>query len=312
MSLSVYEPLHIDGISLKFKGFERTKLVETRTTSYTVNGQTRTRVDRIPHFEKRIIFRRCVNLHDYKATLNPGIYVYPFKFRLDDRIPGSFSVSHGDASGCIVYKLKAEVVRPGMFQANIKHTQIIPVSTRFDLPIEKIQACKEDNVTRLCCIDMGQLTCSAILDKNAYTAGEVARLIIAIDNTASDVTLDHIAFKLTNSVFIKASSYSETLRITECKNQAPRIPKGETAHISFTLNLPKILNPTTDGYLIRSYYYFEVVMSVPCSKDVVLNLPVTVFARDPDNFIAAVEYPSDRPPKYEASVEISNDMFKVY
>lgn len=312
VSLSVYEPMHIDGINLKFKGFEQTKLVETRTTSYTVNGQTRTRTERIPHSQKRVIFRRRVDLHNYKATLNPGMYVYPFRFRLDDNIPGTFSISQGDASGSIVYKLKAEVVRPGMFNANIKHTQMLHVSTRFDRPIQKVQVSQSANVTKLCCIDMGEVTCSAILDKSAYTAGEVAHLVIAIDNTASDVTLKHISFKLTNNVKMTAGNYSETLRISNCKNQAPGIPKGETAHITFTLNLPQFLNPTTEGFLIHSLYFMEVVMSVPCSTDVVLSCPVTIFAKDPDNYIPKVEYPSDMPPMYEASVEIQNDMFKVY
>lgn len=304
--------MHVDAISLKFKGFEQTQLVETRTVTYTVNGQTHSRTERIPHFEKRVIFRRRVDLHNYKATLNPGIYVFPFKFRLDGNIPGSFYLNQGDSLGKIVYKLKAEVMRPGIFQANVKHTQILPVSTRFESPISKVQACREANVTRLCCIDMGNVTLSAILDKNAYTAGEVANLVIAIDNTASDVSLKHIAFQMINNVRMKSGSYSKTLTNNECTNQAPGIPKGETAHITFALNLPKNLTPTTVGYLIQSHYVLEVVMSVPCSVDVVISLPITIFAQDPDNFFAKVEYPAERPPMYQSPVEIKNDMFKVY
>ena len=312
VSLSVYESMHIDGINLKFKGFEETKLLERRTVTYTVNGKTQSRTETIPHYEKKVIFRRRVDLHSYKTTLQPGMYVFPFKFRLDDNIPGSFNLSRGDAFGQIVYKLKAEVVLPGMFQFNIKHTQILPVSTLFDSPIQRIQSCQESNVTRLCCIDMGVVTCSAILDKNAYTAGEVANLVISIDNTASDVTLDHVAFKLTNNICMKASGHRQTLSISDCKNQAPGIPEGETAHITFTLNLPKILTPTTIGHLIHSNYLFEVVLSVPCSGDVVLRLPITIFAQDPENYIAKVEYPTDRPPMYESAVDIKEDMFKVY
>ena len=170
--MSVYEPMHIDSINLKFKGFEQTKLVETRTTSYTVNGQTRTRTERFL-IRRRVIFRRRVDLHNYKATLNPGMYVYPFRFRLDDNIPGTFSISQGDASGSIVYKLKAEVVRPGMFNINIKHTQMLHVSTRFDRPIQKVQVSQSANVTKLLLHRYGEVKPFGNLDKSAYTAGEV-------------------------------------------------------------------------------------------------------------------------------------------
>lgn len=287
-------------------------MVEKRTVSYTVNGQTHTRTERIPHNQKKVMFRRRVDLLNFKATLNPGMYVYPFKFKLDDHLPGSFNLTRGDAFGQIVYKLKAEVLRPGMFNANIKHTQVVQLSTRLNHPIHKVQATQGANVTKLCCIDMGDVTLSAILDKNAYSPGEVANLVISIDNTASDVTLKHVSFKLANHVTMRANSYAESSRDSACKNQAPGIPKGDTAHIQFSLNLPNILIPATAGSLISSYYEFEVVLSVPCSKDIIMSLPVTIFAPVPVDYIPTIQYPADRPPQYQESVEIRPDMFKVY
>lgn len=244
--------------------------------------------------------------------MNPGIYVYPFKFKLDENIPGSFSMHQGDAFGQIVYKVKAEVMRPGMFTANIKHTQCIQVVSNFQRNIQKVQAMKDAKVTKLCCIDMGNLSCSAILDKNAYSPGDVANLIISIDNTASDVTLKHVSFKLVNRVNMRAKSYSQSFRTINCKNRAPSIPKGETAHINFALNLPPVLTPTTIGALISSYYEFDVVMSVPCSKDIVLSLPVTIFAPVPKDYIPDVQYPNERPPHYQDVVDIKPEMFQFY
>lgn len=286
--------------------------MEKRTVSYTVNGQTQTRTETIPHRQKRIIFRRQFDLLNYKATLYPGMYVYPFKFKLDENLPGSFSMTKGDAFGQIIYKLKAEVMRPGMFQANVKHTQIVPLSTRLSRPIQTIQTSREANVTKLCCIDMGTVSFSAILDKNAYSPGDVANLVLSIDNTASDVTLKHVSFKLANHVSMRANNYSQSFRDSACKNQAPSIPKGDTAHIQFNLNLPYHLTPTTVGTLINSYYEFEVVLSVPCSKDVIMRLPVTIFAPPPLDYIPTVQYSSDRPPQYQQTIEIQPEMFKIY
>lgn len=253
-----------------------------------------------------------MGLINFKATLHPGMYVYPFRFKLDDNIPGSFAISKYNATGRIVYKLKAEVLRPGMFKANVKHTQLLQVSTRLRHPISQIQMAKEANVTKFCCIDMGEVSCSAILDKNAYVPGEVANLVISIDNTASDVTLKHISFKLANHLTMRAKSYSKTFKDNACKNQAPSIPKGDTAHITFSLKLPHNLSPTTHGLLINSYYEMEIVLSVPCSTDIVIALPVTIFAAPPADFIDQVQYPSDRPPQYQETVEIDPNMFNIY
>lgn len=288
------------------------KLVEKRTSIYTVNGQTRSRTECIPHNQKSIMFRRRVDLLNCKATLHPGIYVYPFKFKLDENLPGSFSINKGDTFGKIVYKLKAEVMRPGRFQANIKHTQYVQLSTRLSRPIQSIQTSSEANVTRLCCIDMGSVSLSVILDKNAYSPGDVANLTIAIDNSASDVTLKHVAFKLVNRVNMRANTYSQSFRDSACNNQAPSVPKGDTAHIQFSLNLPYHLTPTTVSSLINSFYEFEVVLSIPCSADVIMRLPVTIFAPAPIDYISTVQYPTDRPPQYQQAIEIKPEMFKIY
>lgn len=258
------------------------------------------------------MFRRRVDLINCKAILNPGIYVYPFKFKLDDNLPGSFRMCHDNSFGQIVYKLKAEVMRPGMFQANIKHTQFIQLSTRLSKPIRSIQMSKEANVTKLCCIDMGNVALSAFLDKNAYAPGDVAELVISIDNTASDVTLKHVSFKLANNVRMRAGTYSQSVRNSTCKNQAPSIPKGDTAHIQISLNLPNNLTPTASGSLINSYYEFEVVLNVPCGTNIIMKLPVTIFAPDPVDYIPIVQYPDDKPPQYQQSIEIRPDMFKIY
>lgn len=221
-------------------------------------------------------------------------------------------MSKGDTMGRIVYKLKAEVARPGMFKANVKHTQMVQISNRLSHPITKIQMTKESNVTSCCCIDMGEISCAAILDKNAYTPGEVTNLIISIDNTASDVTLKHVSFKLANHVSMRAKCYARTFRDSACKNQAPSIPKGDTAHINFSLNIPHDLTPTTHGALINSYYEMEVVLSVPCSSDLTISLPVTIFAVPPQDFTPKVQYPPERPPQYQNSIEINEKMFKTY
>ncbi len=287
-------------------------IVELRTRRITIKGVTTTTIERIPHHEKRIIFRRRFGLVNFKATLNPGVYVYPFRFRLDEQIPGSFYMSNGDAMGRIMYKLKAEVTRPGMFKANVKHTQMVQISNRLLQPITKIQMIRESNVTRCSCIDMGEISCAAILDKNAYTPGEVANLIISIDNTASDVTLKHVSFKLANHGSMRARYYTQTFWNSECKNQAPSIPKGDTAHINFSLNIPNDLTPTTHGILINSYYEMEVVLSVPCSTDLMISLPVTIFAVPPQDYITQVQYPPERPPQYQNAIEINESMFNIY
>lgn len=286
--------------------------MEHRTVTYRVGNQTITRVENIYHNQKKHLFRRRVNLVNFKTTLNPGIYVYPFKFKLDENLPGSFVLRSGNSFGQIVYKLKAEILRPGMFQANIKHTQTVQLSTRLSHSIQKVQLSREANVTRLCCIDMGSVSLSAILDKNAYSPSDTAKLIISIDNTASDVTLKHVSFKLVNRVYMRAMSYSQSFSHSACKNQAPGTPKGDTAYIEFSLNLPHDLYPTTVGALINSYYEFEVVLSVPCSKDVIINLPVTIFALPPVDYIPTVEYPTDKPPQYQDAVDIKPEMFKIY
>lgn len=288
------------------------KLVEQRSRTTTINGQTQTVTYSVPHYSKKHLFRLHVDLLRARGVLNPGIYVYPFSFKLQERLPGSFNFKRGDASAKIIYKLKAEVMRPGMFQSNVKNTTIVPIISKLTRTIQKVQAVKEATVTRLCCIDVGDIKCSAILDKNAYSPGEVAHLIVSLDNTASDVSLKHVSFKLANSIRIFAGSYSQAFKETVCKNQAPGIPKGDTAHIDITVDLPRVVSSTTASSLISSLHSFDVVMSVPCSTDITLSLPVTIFEVIPSDYVANVEYPADKPPHYQSTMEIQPEMFKIY
>lgn len=310
--------------TLSFIRFTLAALIKRETRSTTVNGTTTTYTVTIPKNQKRAIFRKKVVLHAYKAILNPGRYVFPFKFTLDSHIPGSYYVHHGESKGSIAYKLKAEVAIPGMFKANIKHTQFIHVGALLYHPIKVIQTQKDANVTYMCCFDMGQVTCSAIIDKNAYVPGETATLTLYIDNTTSDVNLKHVSFKLLNNINLTALDYSESFQTVACENKIPSIPKGETAHVVFPLTFPHSLSPSTSGYLIRSTYEFAINLSIPCSSDVTLNLPVTVYnaaslpvqpsiASANSSFtMPNMASPGGPPPQYENPFDIKADMFKNY
>lgn len=224
--------------------------------------------------------------------MNPGIYVYPFSFRLQSQLPGSFSIEKPDFSGQITYKVKAEAVRPGMFASNLKSLQFINVINPHTGPLYKVQKSRELNVTKCCCIDMGTVEVSAIVDKNAFHPGQVVKVIAAVDNTSSDVSLQNVSYSLQNQVFLKTADYIQERTSVISSNEAPKIKKGDTAYIEFSFALPYVMNPSMNSNIVNSFYILKVILSVPYSSNLEVELPIRIYDLLPvDNNVPAPIYP---------------------
>lgn len=168
-------------------------------------------------------------------------------------------------------------MRVGDQYLEVSPSQTIPIHQPLDFPIQSIQALKDANITRFFCIDMGHISCSAILDKNVYKPGETAELNLSVDNLASDIDLKVISFKLMHiCVAVIADDYKRVSHNVKCENRAPCVPRNQIAKIDLQLKLPDDLIPSARGELVKSKYKIEIEIQVPYSPNVILTLPIKI------------------------------------
>lgn len=296
ISLSITEPLQVDGIYLKVKGFQQvhfTKQVARSVYDANAPGKHRTVYDTVVCQEKQVFLRRMFCIYSVKSTLMPANFIFPFEFVLDHGLPGTFSFNTDSRTlfARSVYKVKAEVVVPGMFKFNLKHNQEIIVNEPFQQKIRRTEAFKEENVTFCCCISQGHVSMAASIDKNAYAPGEQCLLTLTVDSQDCKVDIDRITFSLTQSLILRAGNSTHSDTFTLIRNTAPRVRAGTSTTRTIPLTLPTNCYASCSSSLISSQYSLRVQLEVPWCSDVILSVPVQIYAPVSEDYVSTVKYP---------------------
>lgn len=296
VTLSVSEPLHVDGIYVKVKGYQFVRFRKSiPRTVYDPNAPNneRTVYEDVTFQEKDVFFKRMFCIYSVKSTLMPANFVFPFDFVLDHGLPGAFIFNNASSAtyGRVLYKVKAEVVVPGMFKFNLKHNQEVIINEPLRQQISRSDSFKEENVTFCCCISKGHVSMAASIDKNAYSPGEQCKLQLMVDGKECQVDIDQISFALHQSVTMRAGGekFYETRKLIQ--SNTPRVPAGGSTTRTIPLNLPYDCTPSCRSSLITCEYTLRVRLSVPWCSDVDLVVPVHIYAPPSANYVAQVVYP---------------------
>lgn len=277
VSLTIIEPIHIDSVFIKIKGFEEVSFTEIVTTT-TVGKGGGTSQRSVRRHEIEVFMKRKYCIHNYKCTLPTGNFVFPFEFQLEHRLPGTFTFKDQGNQGSIRFKIKAEVTIPGFFKSNIRHSQNILICQPLDSVLMSFNSYKESNVTFLCCIPKGKVTVAANIDRNAYGPGDLVNVRLIVDNSASKVDLDGCDLKLIQNVNLNAEGRNRFVSKMIAETKSAHVKKGDNADRIIQLVIPKNAGPSTNGNLIQCSYDLQVSMVVPWSLDVNLKQPVQIFA----------------------------------
>jgi hypothetical protein len=306
VTLSVVQPLHVDGIYLKISGSEMTEFDAAR--SRTVRDSHDPQKTRVETYTVRVddchtFFRRRYCIYSTKSTLSGGNFVFPFQFQLDPKLPGTFEICnkrqysrHLQAS--VGYQVKAEVAVPGLLKPNLYHSQEILINEPLRSMLMSSDTLKEAKVTFLCCIPKGTVTMSANIDRNAYSPGETVQLHLIVDNSESQVDLEAFTLKLRKDLSVRAGSDTYSAGGTVIKSSSPGVKAGERADRYIQLSLPHEAEPSTRSKLIDCEYELNVVLKVPWSPDVITKQAVQIVAAQRQDYVAHLQYP----PNWEPSV----------
>jgi hypothetical protein len=298
--LELEDSVDVDKVYVKIKGKEK---VEWEEVWYEQLFETRDDGEKVPtekeehvneYDEKESFFKKkVVILPDGDTTLGAGKYAFPFQLELPERgkkgskLPGSFAIKQGhDRFGWrnvrgqtrklkakIEYSLKAVVDLDD--SKDLEYKMDITMFPERPETIATPSDTKDASVMFCCCINRGDLTMSATIDKNVYAPGETAHAILTVDNrSALEVTA---MVELNRILRLKADGHHITDRREYHLGRFDTIAPGEEKTVKMEFKIPNML-PTTDGRGVDCVYVLDIVSELQCAPDIELHFPINVFS----------------------------------
>jgi len=300
-------------VFLKLKGKEFCAFTQTQSQSYTENENgvqvTKHRDIDVPYDETREVIKMIVPMLSW-AVLLPGQYTIPFAFMLPADLPSTFHQEGNKYIGDISYVLTAIMEPPMSGQKKIKHKQAFVVRQPIKSAMQGVGSDVKNELKCCGCQSMGSVTLKAKFEKNFYAPGEVAQVILQLDNTESKAANEAINFSLKQKLTMKAKGKEETKDFVKVQRSLTEgVPVGAVSDSNFiALNLPPfkaeewspiktidllkhlqslkdnndVLNSATRGKFITSEYYLEVAcpMNGCCLNIPAISCPIEIYYPD--------------------------------
>jgi len=232
---------------------------------------------------KRDLFKVKIALRQFERSLvTPGQYEFPFTTVLPTNLPGTFTISTGTLNAKVSYKIKAEIVAPGMLKGYLRFKQYLIIQPRpfrrqpHELIVQDVQSVK------MCgCFSKGAVSMTARIEKDIYRPGEEAHVILQMNNQSrTDFRL--VELSLHKYIEMRDSGhrrYSRDITVFSTSTQgvaAHEMQQGSDAR-RLTLHIPPDLEPTALGGIVRCEYMLEVRRKAPSLiSDLIAMLPITV------------------------------------
>lgn len=279
--LNLYTLFPGNQLFIKLKGDEYAHFVD-RETRQLQNGQTEFidihRKEKINHCSYRIpVFQW--------GTLNPGQYVFPFSFQLPPQLPATFFQCGNRYIADISYHIDAELQPFNFNESKLKYKQRFVIRDPIKQPIGQVSDQRTIQLTSCCCKGQGASTLSVTFEKNCYSPGEVAKVLIKLDNSQSSLDNTAINFSLNQQLTIRIGNHSFNRTFTVVQRSLGGVQKNQVSEQHYTeLQLPTfqtgdfwamrgndlekrlinetdphgVINNSTHGRLVESRYFLDV------------------------------------------------------
>ena len=217
-----------------------------------------------------------------ETTLEPGLYVWPFRIALPPTITDA-SVEHH--LGHVRYELKAYVDMPWdmdiEFSRPLHVVPRMPLSSRPDLLVP-VSDEKQTEINRWCCIPNGSIEVTAVCGKRGVVPGVQIPVTVHIENNSGE-TITGITLALVEHLdFFACGEHRADERELAVLEYNQRVKAHARAHeIPLSLSIPAGLpNPSFDGrYIRRSHLIIvRVLIDGIFTSDIDLSFPVVAFS----------------------------------
>ena len=234
--LKLNETVEASALCLKFNGTEQCQWPETRTES-NLQGEMKT-VTEIYKGENRIAHWKFPIFIFTEGLIEAGDYSFPFQFHVPSNIPGTFHLERGKKKASINYNLIALI--EGASRKIEKSVMQVQIAQALTTPIHAVVSDVQAHITTWCFFKQGEVHLKANFSKNAYAPGEIAEIIVEVDNTNSRIAVSGIQGTLYRMLRLKSNTErthasKDSINHTEIFQ---RVPSGESQSIRMNLSIP--------------------------------------------------------------------------
>jgi len=262
---------------LKLKGKEAVYFVGTTKDDKTNPSQDL-------QSENKTIIRQDFPIHTW-TSLNSGQFIIPFEFMFPHSLPPSFHQRGFQYSAFVAYHIKAYIKPHDKKVPKLKCKQSVIVRESMRGSMQGFSNQIKTQLQVCGCVSQGTNVLKAHFAKSSYIPGEVAQVVMHLDNSQSGLNNKKIICALKQRLKITVKGKTREQVFTKVFREVPGVPTKRFSENNYlALNLPPLqeeptfedknqyslstllkqkesdftISSTTHSKLITSEYYLEV------------------------------------------------------
>lgn len=229
VSLEVNTPIQATDLELKFLGGEFVHFVQLEKEHIEEIDEDGNKVskqqDRYGNYSQNRVFYNFKNsIYEFQRSgtevgiIEPGQYQFPFSFVLGAETPSTFSYSwknHGHrCNATIQYIITANILdknrglrQGGGIAGNLAHKELIVVPR--DDGLGRNRRMEVTETISQCCQSHGESKLVAYFEKDRYSIGSTAFIVLEIDNRFCNAAIKDVDVKFTQKLSFKAQGQEQ-------------------------------------------------------------------------------------------------------
>lgn len=230
VQVSLVKPFPNDTLYLTISGTEKTQFVFEQR----VNTGRGVIVTHDKHKGKNTFYEHLIPLYKHESGSFPaGQYSFPFSFKLDEDLIGSFALDYFNFGyacfGKVVYKIKAGFKDQASKKTFFKKTKFYVNALQKSPPSEQISD-YDKQLRGYCYINIGTYRIHVHLDKDKFVSGDTCSMTIEVDNTDAKRNAKNLKCQLYQVTTLKNTKCSKTDYVNHLLSDETLagIPKGES------------------------------------------------------------------------------------
>jgi len=263
VSLHVEEPFDCDKVVIRFKG--KLKIM------FTYDGKTY-------FWDTYEVVEKFVTLSEFKETMMPGAYSYPFEVQTDDDLPGSTRYREWNVKHQVQYKIDGTVQVGDKYCKELKvKKEVKIVENAKNLPApEPVTVTEERDAKILWAFNKGKLIITAKIPKNVYKVDETVEMEFTVQNDSS-LEIPKIRVRLMAQFDFHFRVIHETPALSVHKIELEGIAKHSTTTRTVSVPLSAIGDRRPSHHPKGQLdYHIKIENKIAMGKDPKLKLPLHI------------------------------------